>query len=44
MIDTVYMDYSFTLEIGVIYDTNLYDKYLNDNKYQLALNNLNISN
>jgi hypothetical protein len=39
-VDTVQMDYSLTLEIGIIHDKHMYDKYLNDIHYQLLLNGL----
>ena len=39
-IDTIQMEYSLTLELGIIHDKNVYDKYLNDIYYQNILNGL----
>lgn len=39
-VDTVFMDYSLTLELGIIHDKHVYEKYLNDIHYQLLLNGL----
>lgn len=40
LVDLVYMDFSFTLEVGVIYDKSVYDNYLNNIDYQMMLNDL----
>jgi hypothetical protein len=40
IVDLVYMDFSFTLEVGVIYDKSVYDNYLNNINYQMMLNDL----
>jgi hypothetical protein len=40
IIDMVQMDFSFTLEIGVIYDKCVYEKYLKTIDYQMMFNGL----
>lgn len=40
MVDTVGMDFSLTLELGVIYDSSVYNKYLNTIDYQMMMNGL----
>lgn len=39
-VDLVHMDFSFTLEVGVIYDKSVYDNYLSNINYQMMLNDL----
>jgi hypothetical protein len=39
-VDLIGMDFSFTLELGIIYDSNVYNKYLNSIDYQMKINGL----